>query len=215
LNILLVEDNPVDRKAAVALLEEAGYGVEAVAVGQDAIAALEHQNFDLVLTDIRATEVIRDREKVTGRHLPIIAISRYASSGEREECLQAGMDAYLSKPIQLDQLLSEIKRLTEPLHASQERLVPELEASALTASLQLLREIHRAIRVGDVKTIRQSADALKGSITSVLAKEAFDAATALEKTEHEGDLARAQDACRRLRAAINSLNPTYAGKTED
>jgi HPt (histidine-containing phosphotransfer) domain-containing protein len=78
--------------------------------------------------------------------------------------------------------------------------------NALTESLRLLAEIQAAISAGDVKAIRQTGDTLKGSITSVLAKEAFNAASTLERTLHEDDLASAQDACRRLREAINSLN---------
>jgi hypothetical protein len=92
--------------------------------------------------------------------------------------------------------------------ADQARLAPTGEAYALTQCLKLLGEVQAAIRTGDVKAIRQSADMLKGSITSVLAKEAFEVASTLEETMHEDDLARAQDACRRLRAAIASFNKT-------
>jgi hypothetical protein len=84
--------------------------------------------------------------------------------------------------------------------------VPAL-SNALTESLRLLGEIQAAISARDVKAIGQTGDTLKGSITSVLAKEAFNAASTIEKTLHEDDLASAQDACRRLREAINSLNP--------
>ena len=81
-----------------------------------------------------------------------------------------------------------------------------VENNALTQCRNLIVEIQTAIKAGDVKTIRNKADALKGYITSVLAKEAFEAAATLEKTLNEDDLARAQDACQRLRAAIDSLN---------
>jgi hypothetical protein len=89
-----------------------------------------------------------------------------------------------------------------------------IEASTLVQSRELLAEIQAAIRAGDIEAIRHSAAALKGCITSALAKGAFEAATTLEKTLHEDDLSRAQDACRRLRDTINSLNPTHRGKTE-
>jgi hypothetical protein len=84
---------------------------------------------------------------------------------------------------------------------------PSVEDDALTRSLKLLDAIQTAIRAGDVDTIRHRAEALKGSITSVLAREALTAASTLEKAENEDDLDRALDACRRLRAAITSLNP--------
>jgi len=84
---------------------------------------------------------------------------------------------------------------------------PAVEDNALTRSLKLLDVIQTAISAGHVDTIRHTAEALKGSITSVLAREALTAASTLEKAEHEDDLDRAQDACRRLRATIASLNP--------
>jgi hypothetical protein len=76
-----------------------------------------------------------------------------------------------------------------------------------TRSLKLLDVVRSAIKAGDVETVRRTGDALKGCITSVLAREALIAASALEKAEHEGDLGRAQDACQRLQSAIASLNP--------
>jgi hypothetical protein len=84
------------------------------------------------------------------------------------------------------------------------------EDQALTASLKLLLEIQAAIQSSDPKTIRHAAGALKASITSVLAKEAFDLAALLEKILQDGDLACAEDACRRLRAALKSLHPVPA-----
>jgi len=92
---------------------------------------------------------------------------------------------------------------------------PSSADSPVGQSLKLLTEIQAAIRAGDLKTIRRTADALKSSITSVLAKEAFLAASALENTVREDDLANAQDACRRLRDALASLNPPTEEKTEN
>src|ERR1700722_902425 len=84
---------------------------------------------------------------------------------------------------------------------------PSAEDDGVTRSLKLLNAIQTAIRAGHVETIRHTAEALKGSITSVLAREALTAASTLEKAENEDDLDGALDACRRLRAAITSLNP--------
>jgi two-component system, sensor histidine kinase and response regulator len=226
-HILLVEHNLVDPKAITGLLRNAGYCVEAVGNGRDALAALEDRRFDIVLMDIQAPEMdgirtiaaIRGgREKVTGAHLPIVGVTSHALEQEREGRLPAGTDACVSEPIQLAELLQTIERLTKPdLEDSRQSVrpaqqTPTVDAYALTESRRLLAEIQAAIRAGDVKTIRQTADALKACITAALAKEAFEAASMLEKTLHEDDLARAQDACRRLRDTINSLNPTHAGK---
>ena len=79
--------------------------------------------------------------------------------------------------------------------------------TAVVQSWELLREIEAAIQAGDAKTLRSASEALKGCITSVLAQQAFEAATMLEKALHEGDLDLAQEACRRLRNAINCLHP--------
>jgi hypothetical protein len=89
--------------------------------------------------------------------------------------------------------------------------VPLAEAvqttTAVDQSWQLLREIEAAIQAGDAKTLRSASQSLKGSITSVLAQQAFEAASMLEKGIDEGDLDLAQDACLRLRNAINCLHP--------
>jgi hypothetical protein len=89
-------------------------------------------------------------------------------------------------------------------------VMESLEASS--HCLELLEHLQIAIRAGDVSAIRHAADILKGPLTSVFANEAFAAASALENTMHESDLIRAQEACRRLRAIVNCLNP--AQKTE-
>jgi hypothetical protein len=86
-------------------------------------------------------------------------------------------------------------------------LTSTIDTSALTRCLTLLSEIQAAIEAGDVKKVRQGADALKGPITSVLAKETFGTVSMLENTLRGADLARAEDACRRLREAVSSLNP--------
>ena len=84
--------------------------------GKEALAAWEQQAFDLILMDVQmpemdgfeATACIREREKGTGRHIPIIAMTAHAIKGDREHCLEAGMDGYVSKPIEAEQLLREI-----------------------------------------------------------------------------------------------------------
>jgi hypothetical protein len=81
-------------------------------------------------------------------------------------------------------------------------------------ALKLLAEVQAAIKAGDLDSLRHASEALKGSVTSLLANQAFEAASTLERTLGEGDLARAQDACRRLREALSSLNPSAAKRSE-
>jgi hypothetical protein len=107
LSILLAEDNPVNQKVAVRLLEKRGHNVEIAANGREAIAAAARRTFDVILMDVQmpemggleATGLIRQHEESTGLHVPIIAMTAHAMAGDRERCLEAGMDDYIPKPI--------------------------------------------------------------------------------------------------------------------
>jgi CheY-like chemotaxis protein/HPt (histidine-containing phosphotransfer) domain-containing protein len=117
LRILLAEDNPVNRKVAIGLLEKHGHTVVVVEDGRMALDAIDRLSFDLVLMDVQmpeidgfeATRMIREREATTGHRLPIIALTARAIKGDREKCLDAGMDAYIAKPIRTAELLQAIE----------------------------------------------------------------------------------------------------------
>jgi CheY-like chemotaxis protein len=119
LNILLAEDNPVNQKLATRLLENHGHTVRVAANGRDVLALLEERQFDLVVMDVsmpamdgfEATAAIRAREALTGNHVPIIAMTAHAMTGDRERCLAAGMDGYVSKPIRAQELFESIESL--------------------------------------------------------------------------------------------------------
>jgi len=118
ISILLAEDNPVSRQLAFRLLVKQGYQVTCAADGREALAALEQRAYDLVLMDIEmpnmngleASEAVREREKVTGNHIPIIAMTAHAMKGDQERCLSAGMDDYVSKPIRPEDLRGAIRK---------------------------------------------------------------------------------------------------------
>ena len=118
LRILLVEDNAVNQVLAVRLLEKRGHTVVVAGNGKEALAALEKQSFDLVLMDVQmpemdgfeATIAIREKEKTSGNHVPIIAMTAHAMVGDKERCLEAGMDDYISKPIRPEELNDFLKR---------------------------------------------------------------------------------------------------------
>ena len=107
LRVLMAEDNLINQRVATRFLNKLGHLVQVVENGQKAIEALQADEFDVVLMDIqmpvmdgfKATATIRKQEEITGRHIPIIAMTAYAMSGDRERCLAAGMDDYVSKPI--------------------------------------------------------------------------------------------------------------------
>jgi len=122
LRILLAEDNAVNQKLAVRLLEKQGHKVEVAGDGREALEFLARHPFDLVLMDVQmpekngfeVTAVIRNRERETGEHLPIIAMTAHAMKGDRERCLEVGMDGYVSKPIQVRELFETIEKVTAP-----------------------------------------------------------------------------------------------------
>jgi PAS domain S-box-containing protein len=132
LSVLLAEDNLVNQRLVVRLLEKRGHRVVVAGTGLEALQALEKESFDLVLMDVQmpemdgleATTAIREKEKSSGLHQPVVALTAHAMKGDREKCMAGGMDGYLSKPIrpqELDQLLEiyvmrrlEARSVTEP-----------------------------------------------------------------------------------------------------
>jgi signal transduction histidine kinase/CheY-like chemotaxis protein/HPt (histidine-containing phosphotransfer) domain-containing protein len=143
LRILLVEDNPFNQKVSGMKLERLGHTVRVVASGRDALAALDEAEFDLLFTDIQMpdmdgfelTAAVREREAATGRHLPVVAMTAHAMKGDRERCLDAGMDDYVSKPIRDEDLVAAIRRAVPVSPHAQEtdnwRQVPQ-DTQALT-----------------------------------------------------------------------------------
>jgi CheY-like chemotaxis protein len=117
--VLLVEDTAVNQTLATRLLEKRGYFVTLAANGREAVEGFEKNRFDLVLMDIQmpemdgfeATAAIRALEQLSGEHVPIIAMTAHALKGDKERCLAAGMDGYVSKPIHPRDLFSTIERL--------------------------------------------------------------------------------------------------------
>jgi PAS domain S-box-containing protein len=125
LRILLTEDNRVNQVLAVRLLEKRGHEVTVAGNGEEALRALDKQAFDLVLMDVQmpemdglqATAAIRKGEMKSGKHIPIVAMTAHAMVGDKERCLEAGMDDYIAKPIrpeQLDDVLKRYSLLTSP-----------------------------------------------------------------------------------------------------
>ncbi|MGO9270685.1 MAG: response regulator [Terriglobia bacterium] len=119
LRVLLAEDNAVNQKLAARLLEKHGHRVTVTANGREALTALDQENFDVVLMDVQmpemngfeATSAIRKKESRTGSHIPIIALTAHAMTGDRERCLAAGMDGYVSKPIHAKEMFGAIETL--------------------------------------------------------------------------------------------------------
>jgi len=137
--ILLAEDNLVNQTLAVRLLEKRGYSVQVVGDGRGAVEAFETDQFDVVLMDVQmpgmdgfeATAAIRERERLTGGRIPIIALTAHALKGDEEECLSAGMDGYVSKPIRAIELISMIERILDHNRAVRSHDSPDVPDSIL------------------------------------------------------------------------------------
>jgi two-component system, sensor histidine kinase and response regulator len=118
LRILVTDDNPINQQLVARALEKQAHTVTLASSGPEALALSAQQTFDLILMDVQmpgmngyeATQAIRLREQGTGRHIPIIALTAHAMKGDREICLDAGMDDYLGKPIHLKELLAMLDR---------------------------------------------------------------------------------------------------------
>jgi CheY-like chemotaxis protein len=224
LRVLVAEDNVLNRRLTAALLERLGHTAVFVADGREAVTQARTGSFDAVLMDIQmpemdgveATAQIRAREKATGAHLPIIAVTAHAMPGDRERCLKAGMDDYLSKPFRSRELLDAMARVTavssvadkvfeEPSWERGNNRADSRVASALAQSLNSLEGIETAIAGRDFKAIRNNASAMKGPLTSLIAKSAFQAASILAGIGGEDELARAEGACRCLHEALMNL----------
>jgi CheY-like chemotaxis protein len=117
LRILLAEDNPVNQRLVIRTLERNGHHVDVAPTGLEALKRLEQTTVDLVLMDVQmpemdgltATRILRSREVDTGRHVPIVAMTASAMRGDREKCLEAGMDDYISKPLHLEDLMAVVE----------------------------------------------------------------------------------------------------------
>jgi two-component system sensor histidine kinase/response regulator len=138
LHILLAEDNPINQKLAVTLLQKAGYSVDAVENGAHAVEKAKAEAYNAILMDVQmsemdgfeATGLIREWERETGQHTPIIAMTAHALRGDRERCLEAGMDDYLSKPLEPKVFFSILERWTQ----GDKKPVASFESQTLTAS---------------------------------------------------------------------------------
>ncbi len=240
LRILVAEDNLVNQTLAVRLLEKRGHAVAVAANGLQALAALENQSFDLVLMDLQmpemdgleATVKIREKEKTTGIHIPIIAMTAHAMKKDRARCLKAGMDGYLAKPIHTQELYATLETIV-PADARAPRKnatvgPPEnvLDKAALLDRVegdqQLLRSIlevfladcprmMEAIRMAvaeqDAKRLEYAAHALRGATGNLGAGDTQEAARILEELAAEGKLAGAADAYRALDMEMDRLKP--------
>jgi len=240
LHILLVEDNPVNRRLAQHVLEKEGYTVVAEDNGAAALKTLERKRFDLVLMDVQmprmdgieTTTAIRNREKITGGYTPIVALTAHAMVGDRERCLKAGMDGYLIKPIQPATLLEAIERLHlaggRSKRAQAEKIVLDRTTllERVDGDMQLLGEItnlflqqceplmasaREAMKTGNAVRFAYDIHTLRGMFRSLSATAAQDAAGKLEELDLVKNLEKVQAAYALLEQEAQALKAELGG----
>jgi CheY-like chemotaxis protein/HPt (histidine-containing phosphotransfer) domain-containing protein len=170
LKILMAEDNIVNQKLATRVLERRGHTVVVANNGEETLATLEEDSFDLVLMDVQmpemngfeATAAIRQKEKGTGVHIPIIAMTARAMKGDRERCLKEGMDGYVSKPIKAEELFEMIERpLTTENKKEQktERKITEKQSGTQGEQKDVFDKTTALARVdGDIELFKEIAE---------------------------------------------------------
>jgi signal transduction histidine kinase/CheY-like chemotaxis protein len=178
LRVLLAEDNAVNQRLVVKLMEKQGHTLVAVNNGVEALDALERGTFDVVLMDVQmpemggfeATACIREREKSTGQHVPVIAMTAHALKGDRERCLEAGMDAYVSKPIQAALLFETIDTMVPnpSLVAGVPEKLPEDEATPAASVQAFDHESALALLDGDTELFSELVGLFTGESVELL-----------------------------------------------
>jgi CheY-like chemotaxis protein len=236
----VAEDNAVNRQVAVGMLERAGHEAVVAANGREALALLEKEAFDLVLMDVQMPELdglettaaIRERERVRGGHLPIVAVTAHAMKGDAERCLAAGMDGYVAiQPRELEAAIARVvapegeegpasavlvsgspppagvvdfPRLLERVGGDRKALGQLVRIFRADSPKQLAR-IRKALRESDAAALRSAAHAVKGAVSNFAAPAATEAALRLQRMGDTGHLAGAEGALDRLEREIGRV----------
>ena len=243
LRVLLAEDNEVNQKLVVRLLEKRGHACVVANNGRNALAILEkagYAGFDVVLMDVQmpemdgleATAAIRAREKKSGGHLPIIALTAHAMKGDQERCMAVGMDAYVSKPIRPDELFQVIEhqlalsgvahlRVVGRQFSAEDfdaasvmdrvggdfKVLQELTAIFWDDCPRMLSNIRKALEARSPADLSRAAHMLKGSVANFGSKSASDAALKLEMLWQSGTLKGGDKLFSMLEESLSRLRP--------
>src|ERR1700723_3961205 len=244
LTVLLAEDNPVNRVLAQKLLQKQGHTVTSVNNGKEALEVWEQnqsRQFDVILMDVQmpgmdglqASTLIRERELATGAHIPIIAVTAHAMKGDRERCLAAGMDGYITKPINPAELAKVIQQtvpagakivavpadpvLKGPRDAEllarfdgDSELLKELAGIFLQECPRMLDEIRAALGTADLRALERAAHTLKGSVGNFAMPGPWETAQRLEVLANSGQLSGAQEIFHVLEQQIAQFNQILA-----
>ena len=236
LRVLLAEDNPINSRLAEALLRKMGWDVFTVSNGKGVLKALESHTFDLILMDVQMPEMdgfettmaIREMERSTGGRMPIVAMTAHAMKGDRERCLDAGMDDYVSKPVVAGELYAAAERVLKldvgtadaaPFDVSKtlailegdEELFRELVTCFLRELPGQLAALRHAVESGNAESVERTAHRLKGSIASFGSNAACDLAQLLEIQGKAGKVEGSRELLARLEAELESMTRFLSG----
>ena len=249
LTVLLAEDNPVNRVLAQKLLQKQGHTVTSVNNGREALKLWEQNQscqFDVILMDVQmpgmdglqASTLIREKELATGAHIPIIAVTAHAMKGDRERCLAAGMDGYITKPINPAELAETIQaafRNGTKLPAAQAgpnpagpsdaellarfdgdcELLKELAGIFLQECPRMLEDIREALRAGNSTALERAAHALKGSVGNFAMPGPGETAQRLELLAKSGQLSGAEEVLCTLEQQLALFNQILVRNTAE
>jgi CheY-like chemotaxis protein/HPt (histidine-containing phosphotransfer) domain-containing protein len=208
--ILLAEDNPVNQRVALGNLRKLGYEADVVANGLEVLDAMEIKRYDIILMDCHMPELdgyevtreIRQREK-NGRHVWIIAMTANVMVGDREKCLDAGMDDYVSKPLRRPELRTALERFTVDHNATPAPVAPDemlanfdddgvelaelIELFAASAP-KSIAQMHAAVEKNDAAALSFAAHTLKGSCGNLGKFPLYEICVQLEQIGRSGNL---------------------------
>lgn len=208
LKLLVAEDNSVNQRITQGILQKHGHQVEIVQNGFQVLSALDRENFDAILMDIQmpemdgleCTQLIRQREINTGEHLPIIAMTAHALVVEKERCIKAGMDAYLTKPINTQSLLKTLQDCaSNPRAASlfdselvlkslggDVELLKEASTLFLNDAPEILEQMKEAIQNHNSEALFKTAHAFKGCVGNFHSQALMRRSSTLEELGRQG-----------------------------
>jgi two-component system sensor histidine kinase/response regulator len=225
--ILLAEDNALNQTLMLRLLQKLGHFPVLAANGREAVSLLQAQRFDLVFMDVQmpeldgfaATAEIRRREQAADSHIPIVAMTAHALKGDRERCLAAGMDGYISKPVKFELVQREIERLcgqAASLWTPKEALARvdgDLDLLRKIASIFLeeypktMEQLRSALQHANSDAMREAIHRLQGELSYFALQPALAELQNLRQLVHNGDLLAAAPSLQRLQAELGRARP--------
>ena len=223
--ILLVEDSVPNQKVALAMLQSHGHTVVVANDGNEAVGLFNAQEFDAILMDIQmpgmdgfaCTAAIRSTETGTNRHIPIVAMTAHALAGDREKCLAAGMDDYVSKPIRREELFRALGAAITPQRGlvdlsgvlsqigNDQNALRDIVRAYVDETRENLERLPAAIASGAWSEVRRLAHTVKGAMRMFRSDAALDLAQQLEQTPEQDDRSSAAELFERMKDSVESV----------